>query len=55
MTEIESVLNELVHAITDSVDNYGAIEQACEKAKRLIPEFSEDDRLFDEDGKRLLT
>jgi hypothetical protein len=53
-TEIETVLNELVHAFEDSIDNYGAISDACEKAKLLIPSYSEDENLFDEwSGDRL--
>ena len=47
-TEIETVLNELVHANEDSIDNYGAISEACKKAKLLIPSYSEDEKLFDE-------
>jgi hypothetical protein len=53
-TEIETVLNELVHACEDSIDNYGAISDACDKAKLLIPSYSEDKMLFDEwSGERL--
>ena len=42
------MLNELVHANEDSIDNYGAISEACKKAKLLIPSYSEDEKLFDE-------
>lgn len=39
MTELEAVLDELVHACEDEVDDYPRMAEACEKAKKLLPEY----------------
>lgn len=39
MTETEAALDELVHACEDEVDDYDRMFKACEKAKKLLPDY----------------
>ncbi len=44
-----AALNELVHANEDTIDDYGNIQIACDRAKNLIPDYSSEP-IFTEDG-----
>lgn len=39
---LKEALNELVHACQDLFDDYGHINEACAKAKALLPDYSEE-------------
>jgi hypothetical protein len=52
MEEIEQlreVLNNLIHANEDMIDNYGAINHFCEEGKKLLPNYDEKE-IFDDYG-----
>ena len=50
---IEEILNEIIHAYEDSIDNYAGIEAAIDKARPLVPGYDRDDRIFDDRGDRI--
>ena len=37
--ELEEALDKLVHANEDDIDDYPAIDRACEEAKKLLPNY----------------
>lgn len=46
---LRAVLNELVHACCDKIDNYDVMSEACDKAIQLLPGYS-DKPMFGYDG-----
>jgi len=40
--ELVECLNLLVHACEDQIDDYTNIFDVCEKAKKLLPDYTED-------------
>ncbi len=43
VNKLRQALDELVHACQDEVDDYDRINSACKAAKKLLPDYKEED------------